>query len=113
MIPTARSWSFVSPSKAGGLGLPIAVLGAAQFVMVLDSSVMNVSISQIVDDLDTTIAGVQLAITAYGDAQLQGLKRAIGAVAIFALLALWFTRGLPGRALAPTPRATTEVPEPA
>src|SRR3954462_8133040 len=45
--------------------LPIAVLGAAQFVMVLDSSVMNVSISQIVDDLDTTIQGVQLAITAY------------------------------------------------
>jgi MFS family permease len=34
-------------------------------VMVLDSSVMNVSISQIVDDLDTTVAGVQLAITAY------------------------------------------------
>ena len=55
----------MSPSKPAGLGLPIAVLGAAQFVMVLDSSVMNVSISQIVDDLDTTIAGVQLAITAY------------------------------------------------
>ena len=33
----------------------------------------------------------------YGEAQLQGLKRAIGAVAIFALLSLWFTRGLPGR----------------
>src|SRR3954462_9891210 len=45
--------------------LPIAVLAAAQFVMVLDSSVMNVSISQIVADLDTTIKGVQLAITAY------------------------------------------------
>ena len=45
--------------------LPIAILGAAQFVMVLDSSVMNVSISQIVEDLDTTIQGVQLAITAY------------------------------------------------
>jgi EmrB/QacA subfamily drug resistance transporter len=44
---------------------PIAVLAAAQFVMVLDSSVMNVSISQIVADLDTTIQGVQLAITAY------------------------------------------------
>jgi MFS family permease len=43
----------------------IAILGAAQFVMVLDSSVMNVSISQIVDDLDTTIQGVQLAITMY------------------------------------------------
>jgi MFS family permease len=35
----------------------------------------------------------------YGDAQLQGLKRAIGAIAIFALLSLWFTRGLPGRPL--------------
>jgi MFS family permease len=43
----------------------IIILASAQFVMVLDSSVMNVSISQIVADLDTTIAGVQLAITAY------------------------------------------------
>src|SRR6188472_4505519 len=33
--------------------------------MVLDSSVMNVSISQIVADLNTNIQGVQLAITAY------------------------------------------------
>jgi MFS family permease len=49
----------------GGLGLPIAIFASAQFVMVLDSSVMNVSISQIVADLDTTIQGVQLAITAY------------------------------------------------
>jgi MFS family permease len=44
---------------------PISILAAAQFVMVLDSSVMNVSISQIVDDLDTTVQGVQLAITFY------------------------------------------------
>jgi MFS family permease len=43
----------------------LVLLAAAQFVMVLDSSVMNVSISQIVADLDTTIQGVQLAITAY------------------------------------------------
>jgi MFS family permease len=45
--------------------IPIAILASAQFVMVLDSSVMNVSISQIVADLNTTVAGVQLAITAY------------------------------------------------
>jgi MFS family permease len=45
--------------------IPIVILGAAQFVMVLDSSVMNVSISQIVEDLHTTVQGVQLAITAY------------------------------------------------
>ena len=45
--------------------LPLAILGAAQFVMVLDSSVMNVSISQIVADLNTSIQGVQTAITMY------------------------------------------------
>jgi MFS family permease len=45
--------------------LPLGILGAAQFVMVLDSSVMNVSISQIVHDLHTTIQGVQTAITMY------------------------------------------------
>jgi EmrB/QacA subfamily drug resistance transporter len=43
----------------------VGILAAAQFVMVLDSSVMNVAISQIVEDLDTTIQGVQFAITAY------------------------------------------------
>jgi MFS family permease len=48
-----------------GKWVPILILASAQFVMVLDSSVMNVSISQIVADLNTTIQGVQLAITAY------------------------------------------------
>src|SRR6187549_3964924 len=33
--------------------------------MVLDSSVMNVSISQIVEDLNTSVTGVQSAITMY------------------------------------------------
>ncbi|MCO5315334.1 MAG: MFS transporter [Solirubrobacterales bacterium] len=45
--------------------LPMIILASAQFIMVLDSSVMNVSISQIVADLDTTIQGVQTAITLY------------------------------------------------
>lgn len=43
----------------------ILLLGAAQFIMVLDTTVMNVSISQVVADLDTTVPAVQLAITAY------------------------------------------------
>src|SRR5271170_7852111 len=43
----------------------VLVLGTAQFLMVLDSTVMNVSISQVVKDLHTTVSGVQLAITAY------------------------------------------------
>lgn len=43
----------------------VAALSAAQFVMVLDSSVMNVSISTVVEDLDTTVAAMQAAITFY------------------------------------------------
>ncbi|MDP9135343.1 MAG: MFS transporter, partial [Actinomycetota bacterium] len=35
----------------------------------------------------------------YGDAQLDGLKRALGAVAVLAFLSLWFTRRLPGQAI--------------
>jgi EmrB/QacA subfamily drug resistance transporter len=65
MSAAAHPATGARPAASGSLGLPIVVFGAAQFVMVLDSSVMNVSISQIVADLDTTIQGVQLAITAY------------------------------------------------
>jgi EmrB/QacA subfamily drug resistance transporter len=43
----------------------LVVLAAAQFVMVLDSAVMNVSISQLVEDFDTTVATVQGVITLY------------------------------------------------
>lgn len=43
----------------------IVVLGAAQFVMVLDGTVMNVSISTVVKDLNTTVAAMQAAITFY------------------------------------------------
>ena len=66
-MPSAalRQTADAEDSRSAGLGLPIVILAAAQFVMVLDSSVMNVSISQIVKDLGTTIQGVQLAITAY------------------------------------------------
>jgi hypothetical protein len=42
----------------------------------------------------------------YGDAQLQALKRSIGAVGIFALLAFWFTRRLPSRTLADVGRSS-------
>ncbi|HZW41993.1 MAG TPA: MFS transporter [Agromyces sp.] len=43
----------------------VAILGSAQFVMVLDGTVMNVSISTVVDDLDTTVTAMQAAITFY------------------------------------------------
>src|SRR5215211_4082390 len=42
---------------------PLAILLAmAMFVLVVDTSIMNVSISAVVHDLDTTVSGVQSAI---------------------------------------------------
>ncbi len=41
--------------------LPV-LLAAAMFVLVVDTSLMNVSISAVVKDLDTTVSGVQSAI---------------------------------------------------
>jgi MFS family permease len=43
----------------------VTILGCAQFVMVLDGTVMNVSISTVVDDLGATVAAMQAAITFY------------------------------------------------
>jgi MFS family permease len=40
-------------------------LCAGQFLMMLDSSVMNVSMATVADDLGTTITGIQTAITMY------------------------------------------------
>jgi MFS family permease len=45
--------------------IPIVILASGQFVMTLDSSVMNVSITQISADLNTSIQGIQAAITLY------------------------------------------------
>ncbi|MBI1378048.1 MAG: MFS transporter [Frankiales bacterium] len=44
---------------------PMVALATAQFVMVLDQSVMNVSISQLVADFDTSVTTIQAVITLY------------------------------------------------
>ena len=44
---------------------PLIALGTAQFVMVLDQSVMNVSISTLVAEFDTTVTTIQAVITLY------------------------------------------------
>ena len=41
------------------------MLGAAQFLMVLDQAVMNVAISQLVADFDTTVTTIQAVIALY------------------------------------------------
>ncbi len=43
----------------------LAVLGTAQFLMVLDQAVMNVAISQLVEDFDTTVTTIQAVIALY------------------------------------------------
>jgi EmrB/QacA subfamily drug resistance transporter len=43
----------------------LLTLAAGQFVMTLDSSVMNVSIATVAKDVGTTVTGIQGAITAY------------------------------------------------
>src|SRR3954471_1728545 len=48
-----------------GKRIVLVVLAAAQFLMVLDQSVMNVSISQLVSDFDTNVTTIQAVITLY------------------------------------------------
>ena len=45
--------------------LVLLTLAAGQFLMTLDSSVMNVSIATVAEDVGTTVTGIQGAITAY------------------------------------------------
>jgi MFS family permease len=56
----------IAPSRsASGATLVLLTLAAGQFLMTLDSSVMNVSIATVAKDVDTTVSGIQGAITAY------------------------------------------------
>ena len=43
----------------------LVILSAAMFIYVIDTTIMNVSISALVEDLGTTVGGVQAAITLY------------------------------------------------
>jgi MFS family permease len=51
--------------SAAAATVVLLTLSAGQFVMALDSSVMNVSIATVAADLDTTITGIQSAIVLY------------------------------------------------
>ena len=46
-------------------GIVLLTLASGQFLMTLDSSVMNVSIATVAKDVDTTVTGIQTAITFY------------------------------------------------
>jgi MFS family permease len=48
-----------------GTGIVLLTLASAQFLMTLDTSVMNVSIATVAKDVGTTVTGIQSAITVY------------------------------------------------
>ena len=52
-------------APAKGATLVLLTLASGQFLMTLDSSVMNVSIATVAKDVGTTVTGIQGAITAY------------------------------------------------
>jgi MFS family permease len=59
---TGRGAGEGTRAAAGGVLLALA---SGQFLMTLDSSVMNVSIAQVAEDIGTTVTGIQTAITLY------------------------------------------------
>ncbi len=50
---------------AAAAGIVLLTLASAQFLMTLDSSVMNVSIATVAKDVGTSVTGIQTAITFY------------------------------------------------
>jgi EmrB/QacA subfamily drug resistance transporter len=54
-----------SAKESGGGTVVLIILSLAMFVYVIDTTLMNVSISALVEDLDTTVGAVQAAITLY------------------------------------------------
>src|SRR6478735_2798564 len=62
MTSEASSPAEVAVAASGAILLTLA---SGQFLMALDSSVMNVSIATVADDLGTTVTGIQSAITLY------------------------------------------------
>ncbi len=51
--------------RMGTSGIVLLTLASGQFLMTLDSSVMNVSIATVAADVGTTVTGIQTAITLY------------------------------------------------
>jgi MFS family permease len=52
-------------TTSSGTGIVLLTLASGQFLMTLDSSVMNVSIATVAKDVGTTVTGIQTAITMY------------------------------------------------
>src|SRR5437588_5998158 len=65
MSDRERSEPTDAKTRAGSTGVVLVTLAAGQFLMTLDSSVMNVSIATVAKDVGTSVTGIQTAITFY------------------------------------------------
>lgn len=65
MAQSSGATTDVARAAGAAAGGVLLVLAAAQFLMILDTSVMNVSIATVAEDVGTTIAGIQSAITLF------------------------------------------------
>src|SRR5213592_3167598 len=65
MSDRERSELTDAKTRASSTGIVLLTLATGQFLMTLDSSVMNVSIATVAKDVDTTVTGIQTAITFY------------------------------------------------
>ena len=95
-------------SKDSAASTALLTLAAGQFLMTLDSSVMNVSIATVAKDVGTTVTGIQTAITLYtlvmATLMITGgkLGQIIGRKRAFAIGCLIYASGSLVTAIAPT-----------
>ena len=64
-VDQAEGVSGAAEGAAAAAGIVLLTRASAQFLMTLDSSVMNVSIATVAKDVGTTVTGIQTAITFY------------------------------------------------
>jgi hypothetical protein len=98
---TARSATVAAQT---GSGLVLLTLASGQFLMTLDSSVMNVSIATVAKDLGTDVTGVQghrrrrrRHRRRQRAGPVDGLRAALFVLALIAFLGLFAARRIPTR----------------
>ncbi len=64
-MPVGTNANRSATGAAAGASVVLATLAAGQFLMTLDTSVMNVAIATVAKDLNTDVTGIQTAITLY------------------------------------------------
>jgi MFS family permease len=65
VMPAGANMSESGSGARAGATVVLVTLAAGQFLMTLDTSVMNVAIATVADDVGTDVTGIQTAITLY------------------------------------------------